>query len=488
MKRRMGKRSIIVLSILMVFSIFLLSRTVFAADFEDCLTCHVDVIASFAFSEYIDPIRVGGSDRENLCFKCHGGYFDPEGPGISADKNVIHISAHLGWGEPLTNPDSPCADCHNKKTCYACHDYVPHAPIESPTYYHSYSTFDPPIFPALCDGTSFETNAPLSCAISGCHGEIGENFVFRPSCTTCHHAALHTLEHDYTDVPSIECLECHDGNVATEHDRWEISCQICHNSTEEAVLKAIENGKKGIMVYCGDCHGEVDHLAAHDKTFFTSDLADDATCSWCHVNAATSIVTEHTSRLDEEGNYYNCATCHNNTDTVIQDAIKKGKGEEGQPVYCVDCHYQAEEPYDIHVEGHDSVCAICHILPEDEEGNTLGIHSRTTRDTTLCTDCHRYGDTDEERNTIFSVSVNAHEEEPPDYDYHSSPYLDGPCLRCHKKNKTNMGKKEKKGCLPCHFNAPKDSWPCYLNDYYGSETWGHNFQKRNNPKKTTSKW
>jgi hypothetical protein len=277
-------------------------------------------------------------------------------------------------------------------------------------------------------------------------------------------------------LTEADCRECHggiDGTVTDKHHALyydgAYECLYCHvNYT--------------LITDCIVCHSSASHEAAHDQIFFTTDPADDEICLSCHVNVAVSVVTEHIVRdLD-------CTTCHNSTDPAIQDAIDRGKGGEGQPVYCIDCHYQAEEPYDIHVSAHNEVCAVCHKLPPDQEGNILGIHSRTTRDSVWCTDCHRYGDSDLERNTIFSISVNAHEGEPPDYYYDPLPYLNGPCLNCHKKNKTNMGGKNRKGCLPCHFSAPENSWPNYLNDYYGSETWGHNFQKRNNKTKTISQW
>jgi len=177
------------------------------------------------------------------------------------------------------------------------------------------------------------------------------------------------------------------------------------------------------------------------------------------------VATEHIMRG------FNCVTCHSNQDPAVQDAITLGRGEFGQLIICVDCHYQSREPYDIHVEAHNIVCNVCHKLPEQGDGSLTSIHETNTSYKVGCSDCHRQGNSDLDKNTIFSVQVNNDPSEPPDYDYVAGPYLNGPCLKCHEGHKNN-----KTSCNPCHFATPYDGWPEEANGYNGSETWGHNFQ------------
>ncbi|GAB4255446.1 MAG: hypothetical protein Kow0092_00560 [Deferrisomatales bacterium] len=221
---------------------------------------------------------------------------------------------------------------------------------------------------------------------------------------------------------------------------------------------------------CEECHG-AGFEGVHDRAAYTPADPGGESCAACHA----AMVTEHLDRG------LGCATCHDNPDPRIQEVICAGAGPEGQPVFCVSCHRDAGAPFGIHNAGHDDVCLSCHSLAEQPDGGLLGIHDRAGA---WCTDCHRFGGSDVERNSIFSVQVNADPGEPPDLDYDATLYLFGPCLKCHKKQKTNMGGDGRKGCLPCHFAAPEETWPTEGNGFFGSETWGHNFQKRNNEGRT----
>ncbi|GAB4340264.1 MAG: hypothetical protein Kow0089_13750 [Desulfobulbaceae bacterium] len=424
---------------------------------QDCLQCHVDNVVT----EHV-------VNRSLECTTCHA----------SPDPLVQNA---IAAGMAGTNVF--CSDCHgqgaglhdsqhdrtfvNEQDCLQCHvdnvvtEHVVNRSLECAT---CHASPDPLVQNAIAAGM-----AGTNVFCSDCHGP---------------EAGMHEEAHDRTFTDSPDCRECHADNVVIEHvTNRTLVCADCHDNPDQLIQDAISRGMDGEKVYCSDCHGQVLHLEAHDMTVFTEDPADETLCASCHINVLTSIVTEHLARG------YTCATCHDSTDLAVQDAIASGRGANGRAVLCTDCHYQAEEPYDIHVAAHDTVCATCHKLPEQEDGSILGIHDRTERDVIRCVDCHRWGSTDVERNTIFSNSVNADPGEPPDYDYDPTPYLNGVCLRCHKKQKTNMGGNDNKGCLPCHFDSPDESWPneWYIDKSSGSETWGHNFRKRNNEDKTVSK-
>lgn len=272
---------------------------------------------------------------------------------------------------------------------------------------------------------------------------------------------------------NVDCLACHTGPLATSHHlaglNQNLDCLYCHIATNVKGTITITTNRN-----CSQCHDGSGHESLHDRTLFTGTPQGETACSSCHK----VIVSEHILRG------LTCDSCHKSSKPAVLAAIAKGSGPTGKTVVCVDCHSDPKVPFGIHNAKHDLVCAVCHVLPKKADGTILSIHDRARAD---CIQCHRWGTTAQARNTIFSVQVNAGVNEPPDYNYDATPYLVGPCLNCHKSNKTNMGGANSKGCLPCHFNKETDSWPTQLNSWMGSETWGHNFVKRNNPEKTASK-
>ncbi len=278
-------------------------------------------------------------------------------------------------------------------------------------------------------------------------------------------------------IEELDCSRCHGTELPTIHHLARINsgltCDACHD---------ILQGPGGVTVFvvdisnakCNQCHDGADHASLHDMPGFTENPQGEEACAQCHQ----PMVTEHLQRN------LHCETCHSNPDPKIQAAIAKGEGPNGQSVYCIDCHDDAKAAFGIHNANHDGVCRVCHTLPMKSDGTILGIHDRAGAD---CINCHRFGTGEVDKNTIFSVQVNADPGEPADFNYDARPYLFGPCAVCHKGQKTNMGGDGRKGCLPCHFKTPEESWPTGGNSFFGSETWGHNIQKRNNEGKTISR-
>jgi hypothetical protein len=81
------------------------------------------------------------------------------------------------------------------------------------------------------------------------------------ACDACHTDAVsaHTALHQ-SDLTRPDCVECHDGNIATEHQG---DCVKCHASTNVAVVAAIS----GHQSKCGACHTPSMHPPGFFRVF-----------------------------------------------------------------------------------------------------------------------------------------------------------------------------------------------------------------------------
>lgn len=198
-------------------------------------------------------------------------------------------------------------------------------------------------------------------------------------CVVCHGSKGHEAAHDMAFIDSPDCLQCHNGNVVTEHSNRGFGCNACHNSTNPTMQQAIERGMNGQPVYCRDCHGVASHEAAHEKA-----VVPYQDCGNCH---ATNVVTEHAYR------YLDCAVCHSSSDPAVINAIAAGKN--GQEVYCADCHVS----FGNHTSQHDRTslpspgCANCHVanVVTEHENNTVPNY---------CFSCHAIAD------AVVKVSID----------------------------------------------------------------------------------
>ena len=260
-----------------------------------------------------------------------------------------------------------------------------------------------------------------------------------------------------------DCRDCHTGDVGALHHVLlatdNLGCEYCHSwayVNYAYIFQANQN--------CTSCHSGIEHEGAHERTAFAPGDGSESACAVCHYE----IVGEHLERG------YDCNICHKSSDPLISAVV-----HSGQQVFCMDCHRDAAKPFALHNDGHDGVCALCHVLPEKINDLPLSVHSRPQ---VSCVGCHRRGSDELARNTLFTVPVNAGDNEPPDYDYDPSGYLLGSCLNCHASKSGHIASKVSSGCLSCHFSTAQDTWPMASNAWLGSTSWGHNLQS----KKTSS--
>lgn len=167
-------------------------------------------------------------------------------------------------------------------------------------------------------------------------------------CTVCHGSLTHEAAHDKVLIDTPGCLQCHNGNVVTEHANRNLSCGVCHNSADPVIRQVIKTGKSGTPVYCNDCHGVPAHGPGHGGE------GGGAGCEGCHghddgwngnnyygTTVSHSTHTENDSD-DLKGPFITCGDCH---DTNYYPYFKSGTDENGDGRYnlsetnvCDNCH------------------------------------------------------------------------------------------------------------------------------------------------------
>ncbi len=256
-----------------------------------CSTCHSSTDPAVQAA-----ISAGQAGQEVFCSDCHVGA-------------GMHTEQH----DMVILPEAYCADCH------AGNVVIEHV-----------------------------DNRGLSC--DTCHGDPVLQDIIQAGmngtaldCLDCHMTTDHITAHDNTDVPSPECADCHNGNVATEHfTDGGLSCLVCHGNTAyDAIIAA---GQAGTLVTCTDCHGVSDHRDAHDMT-----VVPQPVCADCHD---PNVVVEH---VDNRG--LDCGVCHNATYQSIIDS-----GIAGNQVSCLACHGDPDH----HTNSNEALtgnCTHCHAPP-----------------------------------------------------------------------------------------------------------------------------
>jgi hypothetical protein len=222
----------------------------------------------------------------------------------------------------------------------------------------------------------------------------------------------------HQSILNPECTPCHSTNRILQHGGFRPSvCLACHDSQLVNVKETIAKGKMGQPVYCVDCHGQIDHSYAHDKTFLPGE-----NCANCHT---ANVSVEHGNN-----GLLTCVVCHNSTDPQVQSAISSGKA--GNPVYCFACHWID------HTEAHEisgqsgltlPECGICHVDNIDTEHLNKGLS---------CEGCHASADPvvqtaiNEGTNGILAICDDCHQLVDYDYTHHHQEIPYGPsCIDCH---------------------------------------------------------
>jgi hypothetical protein len=188
------------------------------------------------------------------------------------------------WTFTASDPDSArhttstsfaaCSGCHSPvvSTEHENRGYTCDAPCHTST--------DPIITGAIDAGNT---------ACEACHGPVGTV-----------HGGAHA-----GGLADPACAECHDDNIATEHD---LDCAMCHASTKSRVVAAIADG----VLTCAACHGK-EHLGGQDYPGAADPAAGSVAyvyLKWSDVKAP--IVTANTG--SPHGGFttssIKCAVCH----------------------------------------------------------------------------------------------------------------------------------------------------------------------------------
>ncbi len=144
------------------------------------------------------------------------------------------------------------------------------------------------------------------------------------SCENCHDMHNGSADHNMLST-SVNCSTCHatvDFNAVLGTHRSD--CTLCHTSTRQGVIDAIDAGRAGTPVNCENCH------TAHDGPTAHNNLSTTVNCSTCHTTGDfNAILTTHQA---------DCTVCHSSTRQAVIDTINTGKGASGTPVNCENCH------------------------------------------------------------------------------------------------------------------------------------------------------
>lgn len=245
---------------------------------DDCLTCHGE--GGPYYTGYDDPAESHEPGGE--CYPCHGDLTDCTW--CHGEPYVTVPALHDLTEDAYHDSSLECSPCHIKRIsvehyrygldCMTCHDST-----------------DPAVLQAIAQGD--------------------------PSCFACH-----TGGHEELHGSSLEplCLECHQPQLTSEHGDRGLTCRTCHESTDPAVIAAIDAEDTS----CTACHAGAGHVEQHSS-------AVEEVCEACH---APNLIGEHLTELG-----LSCATCHESADPVVIDAIADGDKE------CFACHTFDEHPY-----------------------------------------------------------------------------------------------------------------------------------------------
>jgi hypothetical protein len=186
-----------------------------------------------------------------------------------------------------------------------------------------------------------------SCGTDDCHASYEiEQWRgwqgYQSDCFTCHldnfnpDAGLHhrydlyphdtILDHTLNPEEIGGCRSCHSPVLTREHNRTDLTCGTCHDSTNEDVLSSILAGEKD----CMSCHdGLGGGHPEHNVSF-------GAQCVSCHSDNMMTETVRHNN---------DCGSCHNSTDEVVLMAIEYNKDS------CFACH---EQPHDVYMVSYRS--------------------------------------------------------------------------------------------------------------------------------------
>lgn len=422
----MTKRNISFLLLLLAVGIFtlaaLIPSTAYAAT-SDCSLCHGTVVSDFKLSLI---------DKTKTCGICHNGgghayWYDENGntvypvyiqglgyfktaDTVNSTPGVLH-QVHSGQNGLANN--ERCYKCHGVASCSACHNNVSHIN-------HSTTKYVAPSF-EQADGSTYISRV-TSCALSECHVKLPNVVRYRSDgsqlCLNCHSydksghteeslAAKHSTTFTQTLIPEannepVNCSNCHNNDLRTEHFNNSNDCTTCHSSTTPAEVKAVVDSANGVEANraCEKCHFNMAVLPTRPLSHPLYHVADKS-------NGLSVVGGPHTS----------CNTCHDRAE--IQGTIKTLAYSSVKDYSCLDCHTGGSNPkapvhkaeyngqpmaiMDVHTS-----CATCHTPGTTYAAKVETIAAALKADpsaTYSCTECHD-GTTAGHKATFEGVTYN----------------------------------------------------------------------------------
>ncbi|MBN2357123.1 cytochrome c3 family protein [candidate division KSB1 bacterium] len=396
----------------------------FAADDEECLTCHADptLIVEKNGKEYSlfvrEAVLKGTVHEGNGCVSCHTDAdvddFPHDSPLQKVDCGQCHDDLAQRYAKSLhgvalarENPDAPsCTDCHGK------HTILDSKNPKSPSYVMN--------IPATC-GQCHSEDSPVAKRQRLTHTDALRNYtesihgeglfqgglIVTAVCTSCH-TSHDVLRH--TDPAS----SIHRDNIAA-------TCMQCHAQIERVHQRVIKGElwekQPHIIPACVDCHSP--HKIR--RVFYTEEFQD-SYCLQCHQNkdltrahadGTIDSLYVNVSLLEHSAHNQNiaCVKCHPNVSRRKQPVCK-----DAGPVDCSTCHLQQAEDTDQGIHGqllkkndpNAPLCTDCHGDHDILRKTDLNAPIFTRNIPMLCAKCHREGEKAAIRYTGDETRVVAH--------------------------------------------------------------------------------
>ncbi len=406
---------------------------------SDCTVCHLSTE-----QRVVDTITAGRAGTPVSCENCHDMH------NATADHNMLSTSVNCStchatgdFNAILTTHRYDCALCHtstrtdvvntintgkgaagipvNCENCHTAHD--------GPTAHNNLSTS---VNCSTChttgDFNAILTTHQADCTV--CHTSTRQAVIdtinsgiagTAVNCENCHTAHDGPTDHNMLST-STNCSTCHvSGTFNDISSLHRADCTLCHTSTRQAVIDAIDAGRAGTAVNCENCHvGHADPAGDHNN------VSAAVNCSTCHTTGDfNAILTTHRS---------DCALCHSSTRQAVIDTINTGQGAGGVPVNCENCHTAHEGETDHDMLSTSVNCSTCH--------TTGDFNAILTTHQADCTLCHT-----NTRQAVIETINDGKAGTPVNCENCHAPH-DGPAI--HENLSTSAN------CSSCHFTNTFD--------------------------------
>ncbi len=240
-------RTVFTVLLTLLLPLFLLASTNSAAQKvgdETCLTCHEDVMTTFANNVHM----LAASEKGFVCESCHG-------PG----------SKHAEEGDPafIYNPardfsaagENPCLTCHTgdrfDATFTTAHYDVGNGCSDCHVV-HSRKTH------------LLKKQGSMLCM--SCHQDVANKFNLTShhpvkegllECQSCHEVHGGSAKHAFDDNSRQLCLSCHadkEGPFVYEHQPVNEDCQICHDPHGTVANNLLVENEPALCMSCHPMH------------------------------------------------------------------------------------------------------------------------------------------------------------------------------------------------------------------------------------------